>query len=152
MLTEFVRNDPKIPHTNGLILSHSEESFEIVGSSIGSPILLTCEHASNSLPPPHSWQHERTGLQDSHWAFDPGAADLTRELAQAIRAPALLSRWSRLWVDLNRPVDSPTLFRSIADGAPILLNNDLSQAEAEARIAHAYTPYHTTLQLSLIHI
>ena len=146
MLTVFVFDDPQIPSTNDMIPSYIAESLEILESPTPSSIMLTCEHASNKLPPPYCWQSERPGLEQSHWAWDPGAADITRALAKAIHAPALLSKWSRLWIDLNRPVDSPTMFRSVADGAPILLNNNLSESDANARIAHAYTPYHATLQ------
>lgn len=146
MLTEFVDNDLKIPRTGGVMPSHNEESLQIIGSSKASSILLTCEHASNDLPSPHNWRAEQADLQQTHWAWDPGSKDITRALAKAIDAPALLGKWSRLWIDLNRPVGSPTMFRKLADNHPVALNRDLCQADADARIAYAYTPYYTTLQ------
>ena len=49
-------------------------------------------------------------------------AELTRELSAAVAAPAVIAQFSRLLVDANRPLDSPTLFRDVADGQPVHLN------------------------------
>lgn len=64
------------------------------------------------------------------------------ELAEVLGAPALLSCFSRLLVDPNRPEDSPTLFRSVAEGEPVLLNADLDDTEKRRRIEELYRPYH----------
>jgi len=42
--------------------------------------------------------------------------------AAALNAPAVIARFSRLLCDCNRPLDAPTLFRTVADGKPIALN------------------------------
>jgi len=66
------------------------------------PIILTCEHASERMPEPFRFPEEDAWLVGTHWAYDLGAADLTRELADAIGAAAVLSRFSRLLIDPNR--------------------------------------------------
>jgi predicted N-formylglutamate amidohydrolase len=43
-------------------------------------------------------------------------------LSAAVAAPAVIAQFSRLLVDANRPLDSPTLFRDVADGQPVHLN------------------------------
>jgi len=42
--------------------------------------------------------------------------------AAALNGPAVIARFSRLLCDCNRPLDAPTLFRTVADGKPIALN------------------------------
>lgn len=106
------------------------------------PIVLTCEHASESMPHGYAWPDADARLVGTHWAFDPGARELTLELAEVLGAPAVLSCFSRLLADPNRPEGSPTLFRSVAEGAPVMLNADLGEAEKERRIRELYRPYH----------
>ena len=111
-------------------------------------VLLTCEHASNELPAGYSWGSRRSGsrgLRHKHWAFDPGARDLTVELAEALGAVAVLSRVSRLFIDVNRPPGAETLCRALADGEPVELNEGLSEADRLGRIKDYWIPYHLAL-------
>lgn len=109
------------------------------------PILLSAEHASDRLPEGWSWPPADARLVGTHWASDLGIAELTRELAAALGAPAVLGRFSRLLIDPNRPLDSETLFRSEADGAPVALNAAISIDERARRIDGYYRPYHAAL-------
>ena len=85
-------------------------------------------------------------LQGSHWQVDLGAAELTRELSAALQCPALLSRCSRLVVDVNRPLQSETLMRPMADGVEVQLNRALTPHQFEDRITRFYLPYHRRLR------
>jgi predicted N-formylglutamate amidohydrolase len=116
--------------------------LEILEGDDRAPVLLTCEHASNALPAPWSWLPADRWVIDTHWAIDLGIADVTRDLARALGAPALLARFSRLLCDVNRPLDAETLFRPIADGHTLALNADLTEHERAARIARLHVPYH----------
>ena len=58
-------------------------------------------------------------LLATHIAYDIGAAVITRALATAYGAPALLGGWSRLLIDLNRGADDPTLVMKLSDGSII---------------------------------
>lgn len=113
-----------------------------IGENGTAPFLITCEHASNQLPPGWSWPESDAWIKDTHWAYDLGAADLTRSLADELQATALLASFSRLFLDPNRPLDSPTLFRDRADGQPVHFNQNLTAAERDRRIALCYTPFH----------
>ncbi len=93
----------------------AEGAVEIVHGVGASGLVLSCEHASNRLPPPWRWPAEDDWLVASHWAWDPGAADITRSLASRLGIPAVLASFSRLLVDPNRRADHPTLFRKEAD-------------------------------------
>lgn len=105
-------------------------------------VVLTCEHAGIELPNPWSWSEEDMWLIHTHWACDIGADAFTRRLASLLGAPAVLSRFSRLLVDPNRPLDSETLFRKEADGLPIRLNASIDETERALRLDGFYHPYH----------
>lgn len=120
----------------------SDPVVEIIEGEDHAGVLLTCEHASNGLPAPWVWPEADRWVVDTHWAIDLGIAEVTRALARAIGAPAVLARCSRLLCDVNRPLDAPTLFRPLADGHPIWLNADLTEHERHQRIARVHVPYH----------
>ena len=121
------------------------EAFEIVRGGDRAPLLLTCEHASERLPEPWRWPERDLRLVGTHWAFDLGAADLTRELAARTSCVGVLSRFSRLLVDANRGEDEPSIFRDRAEGAPVALNEALTPAERETRLAGYYRPFHAAI-------
>ena len=120
------------------------EAVEIIEG--GEDILITCEHASQRMPDGWSWPEEDRWLIGTHWAYDIGARTLSLELAERLGASVVLSKFSRLLVDPNRPEDSPTLFRDHAEGRPILLNTrELDDAERKRRIERLLRPYHAAL-------
>ncbi len=103
---------------------------------------LTCEHASQRMPEPWEWPAADHWLVGTHWAYDIGAAELVRELVEEVGGVAVLSRFTRLLADPNRPEGSPTLFRTAADGHAVELNRGLSEAERERRLERLWRPYH----------
>ena len=138
---------PATPSTD----SHIADSYEFIApptsaSSSSIPVLVTCEHASNTFPSSLPLPDEDAHLADQHWAVDIGAEDFTREFSDRLSAPALLSRVSRLVVDVNRPLNSDTLMRNRADGKPIALNANIRPHEFEDRISKYYLPYHRVLK------
>ncbi len=119
-----------------------ELPYQCLRSESLSPILLICEHAGNALPEGVEPGPEGTRLLDSHWGWDPGGWELTRELSRVLDAGAIGGRWSRLWTDLNRRVDDPTLARAMAGKTEVPWNRDLCPERLEQRIAAVHTPYH----------
>ena len=120
----------------------TEESIEIVRAGAHAGVLVTCEHASERLPAPWAWSERDRRLVGTHWAFDLGAADLAREYAGIVGGVAVLSRFTRLLADPNRPESSPTLFREYAEGEPVELNASIDPAEREIRLDGYYRPFH----------
>jgi len=102
---------------------------------------LTCEHASAELPPPWRWSAEDGWVVSTHWAYDLSAAVLVRELAAASGVAAVLARFSRLFVDPNRPLSSDELMRTEAEGRSIALNRSIDAMERERRLAY-WRAYH----------
>jgi len=113
-------------------------------------VLITCEHATQSMPEGWSWPEQDKWLIGTHWAYDIGARFLTLELAERMGAGAVLSRFSRMIVDPNRPEDSPTLFRETAEGRQVHLNTThLTAAERTKRIDGLLRPYHAALDAAV---
>jgi len=132
-------------------LLKSHECFHITCNQLpcrpimGYNALITCEHGGSELPPGRPWHAQDIKLKQTHWAYDIGAGDFARDLSSHIRAPALINNFSRLIIDVNRPLDDETLFRSTADGMPVELNQDLNLLEKQRRIDRYYKPYHEEL-------
>lgn len=127
----------------------TETAFEAVPGEDDSQLLLLCDHASNALPPRFGTLGLDPASFETHIAYDIGAAWVTRALAAAYGAPALLGRWSRLLIDLNRGADDPTLVMKLSDGSIIPGNRDAGEAEVAARIAEFHAPYHRAITRAL---
>src|SRR6478672_6914156 len=92
-----------------------EGPYRHIEGDAGCGLLLLCDHAANALPtaygslglPPHEFHR--------HIAYDIGAAGVTERIAEALHAPALLARYSRLLIDPNRGADDPTLIMQISE-------------------------------------
>jgi len=106
------------------------------------PLVLTCEHASGRLPFRAGIDARQKAILASHWGWDIGAWELTRDLARRLRASAVGGRWSRLVVDLNRKADDPTLIRERVEGVALSWNSELPVEEIERRILEYHVPYH----------
>jgi predicted N-formylglutamate amidohydrolase len=123
----------------------TENAFEAISGS--GPILFLCDHASNALPP--GGLGLDPALLSTHIAHDIGAAAVTRALAAAYGAPAVLGGWSRLLIDLNRGADDPTLVMKLSDGSIIPGNRDADAGEVARRIAAFHAPYHAAIDAEL---
>lgn len=121
------------------------EAYAVERADADTAVLLTCEHATQRVPEGYGWPAADVWLRDTHWAYDLGAEALARDVASALGAPLVRSRFSRLLVDPNRPEDSPTLFRGTAEGRPVTLNRDLDEAERARRIGELLRPYHAAV-------
>ena len=107
--------------------------------------VLVCDHASNAVPA----HMDRLGLEqselDRHIGWDIGAAMVTRSLSARLGAPAFLSGYSRLVVDCNRPLGSPTAMPPVSDSTVVPANQAISEAEATARTDALFWPYHDAI-------
>ena len=108
----------------------------------GSRFLLTCDHASRAVPGHMRGLGLAAGDLSRHIAWDIGAAIVTRHLAEWLDAPAFLAGYSRLVIDCNRPLTSPTSIPPVSDGSEIPANRAVSVAEAAARADALFWPYH----------
>lgn len=111
--------------------------------------MLTCEHASNRLPAPYVAEPADRPFLDDHWGWDIGAADLVRALRASTDSVAVLSDYSRLIVDPNRPEEAQDLVRRVTEGHALSFNRDVDAAETERRVERFFRPYHAALRAVL---
>lgn len=122
--------------------------FHIHHGDRASRWLVTCDHATNRVPPDVG--NGSLGIAPAdmgrHIAYDIGAAGLTRHLADRLSAPAILSDFSRLVIDPNRGEDDPTLVMKLYDGTVIPANRHVDAVETERRLNAFHRPYHDALE------
>jgi len=131
---------------NDLLAPDEASPFEIVNPAAEGRVLLVCDHASHAVPR----ALEGLGLDEiellRHIGWDIGAADVTRRLAAALEAPAVLGGYSRLVIDCNRDLDHPGLLLAESDGTPVPANANLTEAQRAARIAGIHAPFHAAIE------
>jgi predicted N-formylglutamate amidohydrolase len=112
-------------------------------------LVLTCEHASDALPPEYGDLGLSRGQLADHIGQDIGAAAVTEELSRQLGAPAVLSAASRLLVDCNRDVSDHDLMPTSSHGVAIPGNAAIDADERAARLARFYDPYHASIDQAL---
>ena len=128
----------------------SERSFEeLRKDDVSSAFMLVCEHASNHMPERYDSLGLADELLDSHIAWDPGAAIVTRRMSEILGAPALLGGASRLLYDCNRPIDAADAIPARSEIFDIPGNQNLSDDERQGRIETFYQPFHGALSSAL---
>jgi len=135
-----------------LLRSHEQPAFEIHNGAGKSPVVLVCDHADNAIPE----TLDQLGLEaeklQTHIAIDLGAAALSRALANILDSRLVLAKFSRLVIDLNRPLADPTLIPEISDGVPIPGNVSLRSEDRQQRIEEVFNPYHEAIAQELLKI
>ncbi|RWB69692.1 N-formylglutamate amidohydrolase [Mesorhizobium sp.] len=122
---------------------------EIIESVSANEIVLICEHASNYIPAEYSMLGlNKTDVQ-RHIAWDVGAAELTRRLAARLGATAFLGTYSRLLIDLNRPVGSAESIPRRSENTTIPGNRNLPPDEIARREEMIFGPFHAAVRSHL---
>ena len=120
-------------------------AFEVVNAGGRSNVVLVCDHASNRIPRGLGnlgLDAEQLAL---HIAWDPGAADVARLLATQLDAPLVLSGYSRLVIDCNRPLHNAESITAKSAGISVPGNLDLSLVQRQNRINTLFEPYHDAI-------
>lgn len=107
--------------------------------------LITCEHASNQIPPRYRgiFSEAHTDLQ-THLGWDPGALDLARIISGQLKVPLTTYDYSRLLIEVNRSLDHPQLFSRYSGG--------LSEEEKEQLKCTFYQPYREGVEAQISHL
>jgi predicted N-formylglutamate amidohydrolase len=120
-------------------------AVEILNENGRSPFVLICEHASNHIPA----EYRKLGLEDRdlvrHIAWDIGAAEVTRALSKRLDAAAFLGGYSRLLIDLNRPLHVADSIPLRSEATDVPGNHSLSAAERERRAQLMFHPFQDSL-------
>src|SRR3546814_15248109 len=102
----MVRRPPRSTRTDTLVPYTT--LFRCLNEQGRSPVVLICEHASNHIPAEYDGLGLDAETLHDHIAWDIGAAAVTRALSRKLDAVAFLGTFSRLLIDLNRPVHVAT--------------------------------------------
>jgi predicted N-formylglutamate amidohydrolase len=125
-----------------LLAPDEPTSFEVIEDAARSPFLITCDHAGKRVPRLLG----SLGLPEAelvrHIAWDLGAAQVARNLAQELGAFAILQTYSRLVIDCNRQPGVPSSIPTISENTTIPGNEGLTEAAAARRARDIFTPYH----------
>ncbi len=121
--------------------------FYLLGETRPSRWLITCDHATNTVPPQVADGDLGLPREDMerHIAYDVGAYGVAQHLGEVLEAPVIASNFSRLVIDPNRGEDDPTLLMKLYDGSIIPANRHADAAETERRLDLCYRPYHAEL-------
>ena len=108
-------------------------------------VLLLCEHASAHIPA----GFHGLGLPEAelrrHIAWDIGALGLAMRLADRLDAPLAHATYSRLLLDLNRPVDAADAIVERSEATDIPGNRGLTAAHRQWRQRRIYQPFHAAV-------
>ena len=93
----------------------AKPTYELINPQGQFPLILTCEHASYSLPV----EYQGLGVEEPdvrrHIGWDIGARAVVTQLAQVLDAPAVCSGYSRLLIDCNRALSDHDLIVEQSD-------------------------------------
>ena len=130
---------------NSLLNADEPPAVTPVNPSGSSRTLLVCDHASNRLPLCLGTLGLDSRQIADHIAWDPGAAMVAQQLAAALDAPLILSGYSRLVVDCNRPLHSRESIAQQVAGISIPGNQQLTAEMRAQRINALFHPYHDAI-------
>src|SRR5262249_42251711 len=105
-------------------------------------LLLTCEHAGNSIPRAYAPLFRGAdALLATPRGWDPGAHVLARFLAKRLRRPLHAVTWSRLFVEANRAAHNPRIWSKFTRALP--------KAERAAILARYWWPHRSKVEAAV---
>jgi predicted N-formylglutamate amidohydrolase len=116
--------------------------FEVVRPEGRSRTFLLCDHASPRLPRALGDLGVSEAERFTHIGWDIGAAEVARELSRRLDAPLVLSGYSRLAIDCNRPPGVASSIPEVTCGIPVPGNVALDPEDRSAREEALFWPYH----------
>jgi predicted N-formylglutamate amidohydrolase len=134
------------PSGGGLLGPGDPPPFEVVNAGGKAPLLLLCDHASNTVPRALDGLGLASADLQRHVAWDIGAAEVSRILSARFDAPLVLAGYSRLVADCNRVADDPTFVVEVSEDTVIPGNRGLSDEAIAARTDACYWPYHRAVE------
>lgn len=113
------------------------------------PAIVVCEHASRHIPPEFGDLGLPENALQSHIAWDPGAAEVSRHLSERLNAPLVKGEVSRLLYDCNRPPEAPDAIPEKSETTPVPGNMNVDEAHRNSRIAEIYLPFRECLEKTI---
>lgn len=120
-------------------------AFEIINAQGAGSAVLVCDHASNRIPRRLGTLGLAPEQLADHIGWDPGAAEVARRLSGHLDAPLVLSGYSRLVIDCNRPLANRASIAEQSAGVPVPGNLGLSAEARATRVETLFLPYHEAI-------
>ncbi|WP_295912199.1 N-formylglutamate amidohydrolase [uncultured Xanthomonas sp.] len=114
-----------------------------------SPFVLLADHAGQAVPRALHGLGLAQAELDRHIGWDIGIAGTTRALSALLDAWAIEQTYSRLLIDCNRPLASPTLIPPVSDHTVVPGNAGPTAAQRQQRIDAVHAPYHARIAAEL---
>ncbi|WP_456835642.1 MULTISPECIES: N-formylglutamate amidohydrolase [unclassified Bradyrhizobium] len=125
------------------ILSPSDpRPVEVVNAGGRSDFVLICDQAGATIPEQLKNLSLPTAELLKHIAYDSGAEDVARRLAQQLAAPLVLQTYSRLVIDCNRLLEAPDCIPRVSDGTIVPGNLLLNESDRRQRYTEIHEPFH----------
>lgn len=116
-------------------------SVEVSNREGNGPAVILCEHAACEIPEVYQGLGLDPVHRSSHAAWDPGARAVAVKLSDALDAPLIASRVSRLVYDCNRPPEAASAMPERSEVIDVPGNHDLTPAQRAARVDAIYRPF-----------
>jgi len=134
----------------GALLGPSDPVPFVVHQPQGrSSYVLIADHAGQQVPAGLASLGLPQAELDRHIGWDIGIAGVTVALARLLDAWAITQTYSRLVIDCNRPLASPTLMPETSDRTLVPGNQALSSLQRQQRIDAIHAPYHARIDAEL---
>jgi len=120
-------------------------AFTVLNPAGSSPFLLTADHAGRRIPRALGDMGVSASEMERHIAWDIGIGAVTRGLAAALGATAILQTYSRLVIDCNRQPSVASAFPVVSEATRIPGNEGLDAVAKLARRRAIFDPYHAEI-------
>jgi predicted N-formylglutamate amidohydrolase len=114
-----------------------------------SKFVIVVDHAGARIPRRLADLGVPAAELERHIAWDIGSLALARGLSAALDAPLVAQNYSRLVIDCNRDPRVPTSICQVSEYTEIPGNAAVSAADAAARRAEIFDPYHERIRALL---
>jgi len=140
-----------MPRGDGPLLAADEPPAAEWREGRADPFVFVCEHASNRVPVALGDLGLAADQFERHIAWDPGAALVTRGLADRFGGGTILQRYSRLVIDCNREPHLDDAMPVVSEDTTIPGNQHLGEDQKRRRIAAVWAPFHAAIDRVLNH-
>ena len=128
-----------------LLRAHEPPAVDIERPAAASPFFLTCDHASNRIPEALGDLGVSVDDRARHIAWDIGALAVARGLSAVLDATLVASGYSRLAMDMNRPLHRADSIPLHSEATAVPGNEGLTDDARAARRHTLFEPYHDTI-------
>ena len=114
-----------------------------------SPFVIVCDHAGRCLPQRLGTLGLSDADLDRHIAWDIGAGAVAARLGDMLGAIVISQTYSRLVIDCNRPLGSPTSIVEVSEQTTIPGNVGITSVDKDRRAQEVFEPYHRRIEQEL---